>query len=220
MSRPLRLEYPGSFWHITARGNNRQLIFADDDDRRSFLEMLGESVERFGWIVPAYVLMPNHYHLVLELTWPELSRGMHWLNSRFSLRFNQRHRRVGHLFQARFKSFLVDKEAYFLELLRYVVLNPVRARMTSRPDDYEWSSHRAVLGEVAAPEWLAVDDALAPFGRNRDAARSEYRAFVDRAIGCDARLWDAVVGQVYLGRSEWIDEIRERIAVKPRSKEH
>jgi REP element-mobilizing transposase RayT len=129
MSRPLRLEYPGSLWHVTVRGNGRQDVFRDDRDRQFLLELLGDCVNRFAWILPAYVLMSNHFHLVNELTSETLSRGMQWLNGTYSQAFNRRHERVGHLFQGRFKAFLIEKEAYFLEVLRYVVLNPVRAGM-------------------------------------------------------------------------------------------
>ena len=219
MSRPLRLEYPGSLWHITARGNNRQSIYWDDFDRRTFLELLGESVDQYVWILTAFVLMSNHYHLVLQLIDRTLSRGMKWLNGRYAARFNARHSRVGHLFQGRFRGILVEKESYGLELLRYVVLNPVRAKMVRTPEAYEWSSHRAVLGQVPAPSWLAVDDALIGFAPDRDLARRNYRRFVDEGIRSDRRLWDDVVGQQYLGRHEWTDTIRDRIALKPRSAE-
>src|SRR5687768_14261290 len=112
MARPLRIEYPGALFHITARGNERRLIFRDDGDRHRFMRMLAEAVDRFGWILTAYVLMPNHFHLVLELTRMTLSRGMQWLNGTYAHAFNRRHDRVGHLFQGRFKAFLVEKETY------------------------------------------------------------------------------------------------------------
>src|SRR5689334_2023017 len=130
MTRPLRLEFPGSYWHITHRGNERRPTFYRDADRLYFLDLLGEAVGRFKWIVTAYALMLNHYHLLLELTDVEtLSRGMKWLNGKYVSWFNRRHDRVGHLFQGRFKNFLIDKETYALEVSRYVVLNPVRAKL-------------------------------------------------------------------------------------------
>lgn len=220
MSRPLRLEYPGSLWHVTARGNARQLIFRDDGDREFFLELLGACVKRFAWILSAYVLMPNHFHLLIQLTCETLSRGMQWLNSTYSQRFNRRHDRVGHLLQGRFKAFLIDKESYFLEVLRYVVLNPVRAGMVGRPEDYVWSSHRAVIGDSTAPEWLAVDDVLAQFGSRREFARMRYRNFVDAGIGLEGCPWADLTGQIYLGSDVWIDEVRSRIALKPRADDH
>ena len=220
MARPLRLEYPGSLWHVTARGNARQAIFLDDRDRRHFLKLLGICVRRFDWILPAYVLMPNHVHLLIELRCETLSRGMQWLNSTYCQSFNHRHDRVGHLFQGRFKAFLIEKETYFLEVLRYVVLNPVRARMVRRPESYSWSSHGAVIGEAAAPEWLAVDDVLAQFGPERDIARARYRHFVDAAIGVEKTPWTDLVGQIYLGSDSWVERVRERVELRPRADDH
>jgi REP element-mobilizing transposase RayT len=220
MSRQLRLEYPGALWHLTSRGNERRDIFRDDIDRRFFLELLGEAVERFDWILPAYVLMSNHFHLLLRLTARTLSRGMKWLNSQYAGAFNRRHRRVGHLFQGRFHGVLVDEQAYFLEVARYIVLNPVRACIVRRPEQYEWSSHLALLGEAPLPDWLAAADVLVQFATPIDLARQRYRAFVNEAIGSNQRPWDDVVGQIYLGRKEWIDEVREQIALRPRSDDH
>jgi REP element-mobilizing transposase RayT len=220
MCRPLRLEYPDSLWHVTVRGNARQNIFRDDSDRQFFLELLGACVKRFAWILTACVLMSNHFHLVVQLTCETLSRGMHWLNASYSQTFNRRHDRVGHLFQGRFNAFLIEKEAYSLEVLHYVVLNPVRARIVTRPEDYIWSSHRAVIGEATAPEWLAVDDVLVQFGSERDLAQAAYRQFVDAAIGSEKKPWNDLVNQIYLGRKEWIEAVHERVNLKPRADEH
>jgi len=220
MSRPLRLEYPGALFHITARGNARQNIFRDDYDREFFLELLGACVKQFAWILTAYALMPNHFHLVVQLTCETLSRGMQWLNGKYAQAFNRRHNRVGHLFQGRFDAPLIEKEAYFLEVLRYVVLNPVRAGMVARPEDYIWSSHRAVIGAAPAPEWLAVDDVLVQYGADRQLARANYESFVNAAIGVENNLWKGLVGQIYLGSDAWIDSVRERVSLKPRSDDH
>jgi len=220
MSRPLRIEYPGSLHHVTSRGNARQNIFLDDRDREFFLFLLGMAVQRFSWILMAYVLMSNHFHLVIQLRNETLSRGMQWLNSKYSLRFNRRHARVGHVLQSRPDIQLVESETYGLEVLRYVVLNPVRAGMVARPDAYLWSSHRAVVGETPTPEWLAVDDVLVQFGVERVLARAAYRDFVDAAIGRKMTLWRDLVGQIYLGSDEWRERVRERVDLKPRADEH
>ena len=220
MSRQLRLEYPGSLWHITTRGNEKRDIYRDDNDRRTFLELLGKSAKRFGWILAAYVLMSNHYHLLVQLTDETLSRGMQWLNGRYPQWFNERYSRVGHLFQGRFKGKLIEKETYFLEVLRYVVLNPVRAKMVERPEDHAWSSHNALIGTSEAPPWLAVDDALIAFGTDRDVARERYRQFVNAGIGVETKLWDKLVGNLYLGSDAWVDKIREKVELKPRGAEH
>jgi REP element-mobilizing transposase RayT len=124
MSRQVRLEYPGALFHVTSRGNARQNIFFDDDDRELYLELLGATVKKFGWILTAYVLMSNHVHLLIQLTANTMSLGMKWLNEKYAQRFNRRHDRVGHLFQGRPKAPLIEKDSYFLEVLRYVVLNP------------------------------------------------------------------------------------------------
>ena len=129
MARPLRLEFAGAVYHVTSRGNARQDIVGDDDDRRSFLTLLGHVIDRFGWRCHAYCLMDNHYHLLLETPRPNLSRGMRQLNGRYTQAYHRRHHRGGHLFQGRFKAILVEKDAHLLELCRYVVLNPVRAQL-------------------------------------------------------------------------------------------
>ena len=133
MARPLRIEYPGAVYHVTSRGNARKKIFLDDIDRDEFLATLGWVVERFGWGCHAYCLMDNHFHLLIETPKPNLSLGMRQLNGVYTQRFNRRHKRVGHLFQGRFKAILVERDSYLLELARYIVLNPVRIPIGDRP---------------------------------------------------------------------------------------
>ncbi|HSP32710.1 MAG TPA: transposase [Thermoanaerobaculia bacterium] len=221
MARPLRLEFPGSLWHITHRGNERRPTFHTDADRERFLEMLGETIRRFKWILTAYALMLNHYHVVVELTDADaLSRGMKWLNGSYAQWFNREHERVGHLFQGRFNGFLIDKETYFLEVLRYVVLNPVRAGIVERPEEYVWTSYRATVGNVVAPEWLAIDDALVHFSDGVRAARERYRQFVAEGIGSTRRPWDDLIGAMYLGPRQWVERMRDRVELKPRSSDH
>jgi len=220
MSRPLRLEFPGSLWHVTQRGNYQQDIFLDDADRNSFLELLGKGVNKYGWILTAYVLMSNHFHFVVQLTRNTLSRGMQWFETQYVRAFNRRHGRVGHLFQGPFDAPLVEREPYGLNVLRYAVLNPVRAGMVARPEDYFWSSHCGVLGLAKAPAWLAVDDLLVQFAPKRDLARAYYKTFVDAAIGLDENPWKDLVGQIYLGSETWIEKIREQVDVKPRYDDH
>ena len=175
MARPLRLDLPGAFWHITSRGNERKNIFRSDADRRLFLELLGRVSRRYGWIIHTYVLMSNHYHLVFETPRATLSRGMQWLNGVYSQRFNKRHNRVGHLFQGRFQSFLIEADQYLNEVLRYVVLNPVRAGMVARPEDYRWSSYRAIAGYEPSPDWLATGSVLGRIHTDPERARQMYR---------------------------------------------
>ena len=220
MARPLRLEFPGSVHHVTSRGCGRQIIFVNDHDRETFLELLGICVGRFEWILTAYVLMSNHFHFVVQLTSENLSRGMQWLNGSYSQYFNRAHDRVGHVLQGRPDIRLIDHEKYSLQVMRYVVLNPVRARMTSAPEDYEWSSHAAVLGLAPARDWLAVDDVLVQFAPERDVARALYREFVDSAIGSAHSPWSDLVAQIYLGSEGWLEGVRERVELRPRSADH
>ena len=220
MSRPLRLEFPGALFHVTQRGNHKQDIFVDDADRHVLLELLGRCVNKYGWILTSYVLMSNHFHFVVQLTCNTLWRGMQWFETQYVRAFNRRHGLIGHLFQGPFDSPLVEKETYGLNVLRYDVLNPVRAGMVRLPEDYIWSSHRAVLGMVPAPPWLAVDDLLVQFAPQRDLARTYYKGFVDAAIGIDTDPWRDLVGENYLGSREWVARLREQIDLKPRSDDH
>src|SRR3972149_4573760 len=165
MARPLRIEYPGALYHVTARGNAREAIFRDDPDRGAFLVILGRVVERYNWLCHAYCLMGNHYHLLVETPDGDLSKGMRQLNGLYTQRSNRRHRRVGHIFQGRYKAILVDKDSYLLELCRYIVLNPVRAHLVKSVERWPWSSYRATVGERAAPAWLSTEALLAQFGR-------------------------------------------------------
>ena len=219
MTRPLRLQFPGSLCHVTAVGNNRGPTFRDDRDRRKFLTFLGEAVERYGWILTAYVLMPNRYHLQIELTEDSLSPGMQWLNGVYGQWFNFVHDRVGHLVQARFESIFIEKSSYFVETLMDVVLNPVREKLVRRPEDYEWSSYRATLGMCDAPDWLSVDDALAPFGDSK-TARVRFKAFVEAGMRSPRRPWDDVVGKIFLGGRAFRQQMRALVESKLRSSEH
>jgi len=180
MARPLRLEFAGALYHVTARGNERRSIFLGDadGDRAAFLDVLGATCERFNWLVHAYCLMTNHYHLLVETPDANLSKGMRQLNGVFTQYVNRTHTRVGHLFQGRFKAILVERESYLLELSRYVVLNPVRARMVATRGDWPWSSYRATVGEAPAPEFLGTDGMLRAFAEERTAAVAGYRRFV------------------------------------------
>ena len=151
MSRPLRVEFPGALYHVTSRGHERGAIFRDPVDRREFLSVLASVLADQGWLLHSYCLMGNHYHLLAETLRPTLSRGMHALNARYSQRFNKRHGRTGHLLEGRFKAIVVQRDAHFLELHRYIVLNPVRAGLVARVSDWPWSNYRATSGASAPP---------------------------------------------------------------------
>ncbi len=220
MARPLRIEFADALYHITSRGNEQRPIFRTIQDRQTFLLFLGTAAKRFRWSVTAWVLMTNHYHLVVQIAEPNLSKGMHWLNSAYVNWYNRIHKRSGHLYQGRFDARLIEKEAYFTNVLRYVVLNPVRAKMCARPEDYRWSSYRATAGLEAAPEWLdlaAVDNL---FGPEREPAQAAYREFVLAGIGCEDHLWDNLTNQLYLGTEAWSKAMRKQVETKPRSTDH
>ena len=151
MARPLRIEYNGALYHVTSRGNERKPIFKDDGNRDLFLTTLWQVSERFHWLCHAYCLMGNHYHLVIETPDGNLSKGMRQLNGVYTQAFNRRHHRVGQLFQGRFKGILVQKESHYLEVCRYVGLNPARAKAVKQPREWAWSGYRATGGLAAVP---------------------------------------------------------------------
>src|SRR5215813_3960948 len=171
MARPLRLEYPGAVYHVMARGQERSTIFREDADRERFCSILGAVVEDEGWQLHGYCLMGNHYHLLVETPDGHLSRGMRALNGRYAQWFNWKHDRRGHLLESRFRSVLIQKESHLLELLRYIVLNPLRAGLVERVGDWKWSSYRATAGLAEVPTWLSVDWTLSQLARRRSTAR-------------------------------------------------
>ena len=204
MTRPLRLEFSGAVYHLTSRGNARQRIFFSETDRELFLKTLSRVISRYSWICHAYCLMENHYHLLVETPKANLSIGMRQLNGIYTQAFNRRHKRVGHLFQGRYKGILVEKESHLLELCRYVVLNPLRVKGKAKVDHWKWSSYQATAGMVPVPEFLTVEWVLSQFGKSRSTALAEYRAFVRE--GLESRPWEKLTGQIYLGSERFIEE--------------
>ncbi len=179
MARPLRIEFPGAFYHVISRGNAGEPIYSARRDRKKFLNYLGTSVSRFGIRIHTYCLMANHYHLLVETPEPNLSRAIQWLNVSYATYFNKKRGRQGHLFQGRFKSILVDADAYLKQVSRYVHLNPVRAKLVDTVVDHEWSSYPAFIGKTKAPEWLCVDWLLDQFGDDFKIAQHNYRQYVE-----------------------------------------
>jgi putative transposase len=210
MSRPLRIEFSGAIYHVTARGDRREPIFEDDADREALLSVIAQAMNRFDAQMLAYCLMGNHYHFVLHTRQANLSLLMRHINGVYTQTFNRRHGKVGHLFQGRFKAILVDREAYLLEVCRYVELNPVRAKLVAEPGEWPWSSFRAHVNSAPTPLWLDTAglqayvlgrEAHTPAQRERAAAR--YAALV--AAGRDVALWDeALRQQIFLGDDDFI----------------
>lgn len=207
MARPLRLEFAGAIYHVMARGDHRETIYTDDQDRRGFLDLLGTVCDRFNWVIHAYCLMNNHYHLLVETPDANLGRGMRQLNGVYTQDFNRRHRRVGHVFQGRYKGILVQRGEYLLELTRYVVLNPVRAGMVATAQDWPWSSYRAQVGAVPAFDWLDTEWLLGQFGQQQADAIARYRRFVVEGVGESSPL-EAVRDQLYLGDQQFGESLR------------
>ncbi len=181
MSRKPRLHYPGALYHVILRGNARQDIFFDDEDRCRFFLLVQEGIERYGHRVLSFCLMTNHLHLAIQVGNVPLSRIMQNLSFRYTRWVNQRRNRSGHLFQGRYKAVLVDADTHLLELAAYLHLNPVRAGMVAKPEEYPWSSHRAYLGSDPI-SWLGSDYVLSHFSTDLEQARRQFSEFVTDRI--------------------------------------
>jgi len=222
MARPLRLEFEDAIYHITARGNRRERIFAGDLDRARFLETVARSLPRFAVELHAFVLLPNHFHLLVRTRRANLSRWMHWLMVTYTIAFNRRHRKVGHLFQGRYKSLLVEEGDYLLGLSRYLHLNPVRGKVIGAGDPkerrarlrvYPWSSYRGYAGLVKQHEFVTEDLVLGEFdGRGGRESKTRYRRFVEEGLlreienPAEAAQWQAV-----LGSEDFVQRLRDKM---------
>ncbi len=213
MARPLRLEFPGALYHVTSRGDRQEDIFSDNDDRQLFYDVLDEVYERYNWRIHSYCLMSNHYHLLIETPDANLSSGMRQLNGVYTQRFNSKQHRVGHVFQGRYKAILVQKDSYLLELSRYIVLNPVRARMVRAAKDWPWSSYRATVGQTEIPACLYVDWLLSVFSKQRKTAIRQYKQFVADGKGQPSP-WEQLKNQVYLGNEQFVKRMQAKLDLK------
>jgi putative transposase len=238
MARPLRIEAAGCWYHVTTRGNERRAIFRQDADRRKFLELLAEAAERFELVIHAYVLMDNHYHLLLQTRQPNLSRAMQWLGISYTVWFNQRHRRSGHLFQGRYHAVALEQTAA-AAVSRYLHLNPVRmqslglskaaqqrsrlgmgepasrslvAERIGRLRQYRWSSYRAYAGLERGPKWLTTAAVGQSLGADLQSRQwpARYREFVESAVraGRMESPWERIQGQMLLGSAEFVARMR------------
>jgi putative transposase len=214
MTRPLRLEFAGALYHVTSRGDHSEAIYRDETDRIVWLDILKRVCKRFNFVIHAFCQMTNHYHVLVETVEGNLSQGMRQLNGLYTQHFNRRHQLVGHLFQGRYKAILVQKESHLLELSRYVVLNPLRARVVDSLDQWPWSSHRYLMGEYDAPDWLETDWLLARFGATRGEAVSRYQKFVMAGVGLGSPL-RKVSHQMLLGDAVFVERHRDLIDAEP-----
>ena len=227
MPRQPRIEYAGAVYHVLSRGNRQEAIFADDSDRQTFLAMLGQTCGRTGWQVHAYVLMSNHYHLLLETPQANLVAGMKWLQGAYTQQFNRRHHQCGHLFQGRYKALVVESDAghYFSVVSAYIHLNPARAALFDlRRDqlaDYVWSSYPGYLSPHRRQRWLCVERVLSAYdlGDNR-SGRLEYRRFMDEQVtriasgddrGEKDQDWSKIRRGWCLGSESFVDSLLDRL---------
>lgn len=207
MPRQPRIHAPGLLYHVICRGNQRQPIFLDEQDHRAYLHRLAETRLIYRFRLYSYVLMPNHVHMLIEVDTTPLSMIMQILQQRYTQHFNRKYGKVGHLFQARFKAIICDKESYLLELVRYIHLNPVRSKLVADPSDYPWSSHRAYLA-AKCDDWLDRDAILMQFSRKKEDARRKYADFILGSLNSGHRddLYDLKEQQI-LGDDEFVDSL-------------
>ena len=206
MARAWRIEYERALYHVLSRGNQNQDIFLIDEDRRSFLRTLGQMSERFDVDIFVYVLMGNHYHLLLRTNKANLSKSMQWLGTTYTTRFNLRHARNGHLFQGRYKSIIVENDSYLLQLSYYIHRNPLRAGCVKRLIDYRWSSYPAYAYQRRYPEWLNTNLILSQF--NAADKNHVYREKVQRYSEENKRIWEDVRHGLFYGTQAFIDHIK------------
>jgi putative transposase len=185
MTRPLRFQFAGALYHVTSRGDRRQFIYRDAYDRSNWLTLLGQTCDRYNFLVHSFCQMGNHYHLLVETVEANLAQGMRHLNGVYTQYFNRRHHLVGHLFQGRYNAIVVEKEDYLLAVARYTVLNPLRAKIVSSLDDWEWSSYPYLIGRKAAPTWMTIDWFLSLLDADKNAAISAYCQFLMAGRGLE-----------------------------------
>jgi len=220
MARPLRVEYADAVYHVMSRGIEGRRICADDVDRDMWLRILCRAAERFGWRVHAFSLLDNHFHLFLRTPEAGLAAGMRQLNGDYAGYFNRRHDRLGPLMQGRYKAVLVEGESHWLELSRYVHLNPVRAGLCARPEDWKWASYRGYHRPALRQAWLDCGPVLAEFGRDTAAARRAYRAYM--AAGMGRKLDNPVSRSAHglvLGSDAFVAKVRKMVAGRGRDQE-
>lgn len=215
--RPLRISFKGALYLITQGGNNRGRIFFDDDDTKDYLKLLRIYKDLYRCLLYAYVLMEDHLHLILETRQANLSRFMHTINTGYTIAFNKKYHKQGHLFQSRYKSIVIEKEGYLVELSRYIHLNPVRAGLAERPETYRWSSYRDYIGE-RQDHLISTEPILSRFGDTGPTQKANYRKFVQSGIDKDLSGWKKKVReQIYLGTEHFIRSIKERMEQGPGS---
>ena len=210
MARPLRITFPGAFYHVTSRGNEGRTVFKSSRDREKFAEYLESASQRYKAVIHAYCLMDNHYHLLVETPLGNLPQIMHHINGAYTTYFNVKRKRSGHLFQGRYKAILVAIDEYAKELSRYIHLNPVRAKLVETAEKYDWSSYKFYIGKQKPPSWLYRDFILSYFGTEISNAQKGYQSFVKALTSMqDVSLLEEVVSSTLLGSAEFIASIKD-----------
>jgi REP element-mobilizing transposase RayT len=209
MSRAWRIEYKGALYHLLSRGNEGGDIFVDGDDRQSFLDTIEEMTQRFEMDVFAYVLMSNHYHLLIRTRRANLKKAMHWFGTTYTQRFNRRHFRSGHLFQGRYQSIIVENEAYLLQLSYYIHRNPLRAGIVRRLADYRWSSYKVYAYGRKTPKWLSTDLILSQFEGEQDRHKS-YREKVQKYAQEEKRPFEDLRHGLVVGSLQFAEKVRKK----------
>jgi len=211
MARKPRIEFPGALYHVIARGNDRQKTFACDRDYEHFLHLLRQAKERFKFTLYAYTLMPNHLHLLVETGEIPLSKIMQSLQLNYTQFFNRKYKRAGHLFQGRYKAMLCQKESYLLELIRYIILNPLRAKLSRSPKEWRWNSYFEIIHQTN-PKKTITDDILPMFGKNRGTAFSAFQKFINGGLSSGYKKeYYELKDQRILGEKEFAEDIIKNI---------
>jgi REP element-mobilizing transposase RayT len=209
MARRPRIEYEGAFYHVICRGNQRQKIFKDIEDFTRYLELLGRYKNQYKYFLYSYVLMNNHVHLLIETQIVPLSKILQGINQSYTQYFNRKHRTVGHLFQGRYKAILCDRDAYLLALIKYIHLNPVRAKIVKTPDEYAWSGHRNYIQKTEGKGLTDTDQVLRMFSENKSSARRLYKAYMGFPASVKKKDIYSTIDQRILGDENFLDKIRE-----------
>ena len=216
MARPIRIQFPDALYHVISRGNEKKPIVRDDVDRHKRIDWLRRTVETHGWRLHAFVLMTNHEHLFVETPEPNLSAGMQYLNGSYTSYFNRRHRRAGHLFQGRFKGHLIEEQGYFLEVSRYIHLNPVRAKIVDRPEQYEFSSYCGYTRSSQSVEWICYERVLGEFSPEPATARRAYGRFVRAGVSeRPPSPFRGALGGMLVGSEKFVARIGRFLAHRP-----
>src|SRR4030066_1225303 len=210
MARRPRIEFEGAFYHVITRGNQRQKIFKDKDDFLKYIEILFNYKIRYKYFLYAYVLMNNHIHLLVETQETPLSKILQGINQSYTTYFNRKYKTVGHLFQGRYKAILCDRDEYLLSLVKYIHLNPVRAKIVKFPDKYQWSSQHSYIKKTNGVNIIDTDQVLRMFSEDKQRARKLYSAYMsDSQIVKKEDVYNTI-GQRILGSGEFLERVMER----------